>query len=75
MILGYVISGKFNDSSMFDDKDNDLPVCEKCGYVTDFEYISKGYILTKTIYDFSECYDSPTIVSKRFKEFCERNGY
>jgi hypothetical protein len=75
MILGYIISGEFNDCNMFSSKDDNLPICKKCGYVTDFEYISPMFKLKKKIYDISETYDSHTIVSNKFKEFCIRNNY
>ena len=75
MILGYFFGGVDNGSYMFDDEDDNIPVCSKCGYVTDFRFVSKTFKLRNTKYDISCTYDNHTIVSKRFKEFCEGNGY
>ena len=75
MILGYIISGEFNDSHFFDSDDKELPLCKKCGYVTDFEYISPIFKLKKRIYDISATYDGRTIVSNNFKKFCEDLNY
>jgi hypothetical protein len=75
MILGYIMSGEDNDSYMFDQNDPDLLFCCKCGYVENVECIGKKFKLKKKKYDISETYDGHTVVSERFKEFCDKNGY
>ena len=75
MLIGYNIGGDFNDSYMFDSNDIYMPICEKCGYVTNYDYISPNFELNKEIYDISYTYDGRVIVSLRFKEFCLRNNY
>ena len=75
MIIGYNIGGEFNDSHMFDADDKNLPICKKCGYVTDYDYVDPNFNLKKEIYDISYTYDGRVIVSLKFKEFCLRNKY
>ena len=75
MILGYIISGEFNDSYMFNQGDENLPICEKCGYVTDFEYINQLFNLKLEKFDFSATYDGRIVVSEKFKFWCDRNKY
>jgi len=75
MIRGYVISGEFNDSEMYDSEDPNLPICKKCGYKTDYEYISPYFRLTKKVYDVSVTYDGHIIVSQKFKDFCVKKKY
>jgi hypothetical protein len=75
MIVGYNIGGEFNNSYMFNSDDSNLPICKRCGYVTNFDYISSLFILNKKIYDISYTYDGRVIVSLKFKEFCLRNKY
>lgn len=75
MIIGYDISCEDNDSQMFPSGDPNWPRCSKCGYTTDFDYISPLFKLGKQLYDISSTYDNKTIVSLKFKEFCLRNKY
>jgi hypothetical protein len=76
MIIGYAISPQHNnDSYMFLPSDANLPKCPKCGYVTNFDYISPLFKLNKRKYDVSDTYDLRFIVSLKFKEFCVKNNY
>lgn len=81
MIIGYWISGYDNDSYMtgccdklFPEAGN-VPKCEKCGYRTDYRYTNRDFVLKRKTMDFSSTYDGITIVSLKFKEFCNRYGY
>ena len=42
MILGYDMVGQDNDSYMFDAADNLVPRCPACGYVTNYDYVSRS---------------------------------
>lgn len=75
MLIGFSISGHDNDSYYFDSNDTLLPVCKKCGFVTDYNYISPSMNLKIKKYDFSCTYDNRVIVSYHFKCFCEKNRY
>jgi hypothetical protein len=80
MIIGYEIIGYDNGSHMTGSckKLFDLPFlpkCEKCGYRTDYRYTNKDFVLKRKTLDFSSTYDRVTIVSLKFKEFCNRHGY
>lgn len=75
MIIGYNLGGDFNGNHMFDLDDPNLPICKKCGYVTNLDYISPLFKLKKQIYDISYTYDGRVIVSLKFKEFCLRHNY
>lgn len=76
VIIGYELDAQYdNDSYMFDPIDPNLPTCQKCGYVTNFDYISPLFKLNKQCYDISYTYDLRLIVSLKFKEFCARNHY
>jgi len=77
--LGFLLRGESNDSYMCSSSSRihladapDLPVCESCGYRTDFEYTSKSFRVNRRIYDFSATYDGACIVSLKSKEFCLR---
>ena len=52
-----------------------LHVCSKCGYRTDFFYINRKFRVSRRVYDLSCTYDGYTIVSRKFKEFCDRKEY
>ena len=80
MIIGYQISGYDNNSYMTGSCEKlfpevNVPKCDKCGYRTDFRYTNKDFVLKRKTMDFSSTYDGITIVSLKFKEFCNRNGY
>ena len=81
MIIGYSITGYDNDSFMCSSADevlqdmDGLAVCPKCGYRTDFFYINSHFRASRRTYDLSSTYDGYTIVSRKFKEFCQRRGY
>lgn len=81
MIIGYEISGYDNDSNMTGSCDKlfpeltTIPKCEKCGYRTDYQYTNIEFKLRRKTMDFSSTYDGITIVSLKFKEFCNRYGY
>ena len=72
--VGYKLGGQDNDTYMFRD-DSCLPKCNGCGYRLDFSPTNPKYVLRKGKDDVSHTYDGQTIVSKAFKEHCERNGY
>src|SRR6266446_13227 len=73
-IVGYKIGGQDNDTHMFRD-DSSLRKCEGCGYRLDFSATNPQYCLNKCSDDISATYDGQTIVSRAFKDFCERNEY
>jgi len=75
MIIGYRMSIYDNDSTMFLSSDPNWPRCPKCGYTTDFDYVSPLFKLNNHMYDISSTYDNKDIVSLKFKEFCDRNHY
>ncbi|MCU7845078.1 MAG: hypothetical protein KZQ93_14710 [Candidatus Thiodiazotropha sp. (ex Monitilora ramsayi)] len=50
----------------------DLEVCPKCGYRTDFDYINKKFRVKRRTNDISYTYDGYCVVSLKFKETCER---
>lgn len=81
MIIGYEISGYDNDSYMTGSCDKlfpeliTIPKCDKCGYRTDYRFTNIDFKLKRKTLDFSSTYDGITIVSLRFKEFCNRYGY
>jgi hypothetical protein len=80
MTIGYEISGYDNGSFMTGscEKLLDLPFlpkCDECGYRTDYRYTNKEFKLMRKTLDFSSTYDVVTIVSLKFKEFCNRYGY
>jgi hypothetical protein len=80
MIIGYEMTGYDNDSYMTDNSDKlfdlpFLPKCDKCGYRTDYRYTNKDFKIKRRTLDVSSTYDGATIVSLRFKEFCNRYGY
>ncbi len=75
MIIGYALFGEDNDSFIFDPDDFRLPVCKSCGYVLDYDYISPTFTVNIKKYDVSYTYDGRCIVSSRFKQFCENEGY
>ena len=81
MIVGYSITGDDNDSFMCSSADEvlenmkGLSVCPVCKYRTDFFYINKNFKMSRRNKDFSSTYDGYDIVSRKFKEFCERRGY
>lgn len=45
--------------------------CPKCGRKTDSDYVNPAFKLRKKRMDVSSTYDGYTIVSTRFREFCE----
>lgn len=49
-------------------------LCPKCGYSTKIE-INEFFRLNKRKYDVSATWDSFPIVSQRFKDFCEVEGF
>ncbi len=67
--------GEDNDSFMIDPDDPNIPKCDKCGFVTDYLYISPTFEIVRKVYDFSYTYDNRCIVSNKFKEFCIRFNY
>jgi predicted RNA-binding Zn-ribbon protein involved in translation (DUF1610 family) len=73
-LVGYKIGGQFNDTHMFRD-DSSLRKCDGCGYRLDFYATNPKYCLPKCSDDISATYDGQTIVSKAFKDLCERNKY
>jgi len=73
-LVGYTITGQDNDSYMFRDN-SALNRCTVCGYRLDFSQTNPDYTLTKCSAHISATYDGQTIVSKKFKEFCELNEY
>jgi hypothetical protein len=75
MIIAYTIVGPDNDSYIFDPDDVNVPKCQKCGCVTDYDYISPNMVLNIKKFDISCTYDNRYIVSRKFKEFCEKNKY
>ncbi len=81
MLVGYEISGYDNDSYMTGSCDKlfpelfDIPKCNKCGYRTDYKFTNKEFQLKRKSMDYSSTYDGITIVSSKFKEFCEQYSY
>lgn len=81
MNIGYSISGPDNDSFMCSSTDvvhenmHGLSVCPECGYRDDFFYINRKFRVKRRVYDFSSTYDGYSIISRKFKEFCERRKY
>jgi len=76
MILGYVLAGPDNDSFMHSTENRiHAETCPICGYLLNFDYHDRSFVLKKRIYDISHCYDVGDIVSNKFKEFCIRNEY
>lgn len=76
MIIGYFAIGQDNDSFFLDDDKLFAPTCNSCGYLIDFtNYFNPSFKLKRKIYDLSYTYDGRCIVSLKFKEFCEREGY
>ena len=73
MIIGYCITGSDNNCNMYQDA-FDVKKCNKCGYVTDFEYVNPTMKIKRRVYDFSYTYDGRSIVSLKFKEFCIRKN-
>jgi len=75
MILGYSISGPDNDSYLNEELYG-KNICECLKYIRNREnYISPELTIKKTKYDFSYTYDSATIVSQIFKDFCEKENF
>lgn len=75
MILGYAINGPDNDSylnpSLYGKN-----ICECLDYIRNREnYITKDFKIKKTKYDISYTYDGAVIVSTKFKNFCEMEGF
>lgn len=81
MIIGYDLYGWDNKSHMTGSCEKlfsgltDIPRCKDCGYRTDYRYNNPAFILKRKGFDFSSTYDGVTIVSERFKRFCENNHY
>ena len=80
MIIGYEMTGYDNNSYMTGscEKLYDLPFipkCDKCGYRTDYRYTNKDFKIKRKTLDISSTYDGITIVSLKFKEFCNRYDY
>lgn len=81
MIIGYNLSGWDNKSWMTGTCEKlfpeltDIPKCKVCGYRTDYRYNNPGFVLKRKTFDFSSTFDNITIVSLRFKDFCEKNSY
>ena len=81
MIIGYELFGWDNNSHMTGSCEKlftelkDIPRCKVCGYRTDYRYNDPEFILRRKGFDFSSTYDGIEIVSLRFKEFCQQNGY
>jgi hypothetical protein len=82
MIIGYEICGYDNDSHMTGNWNKFLPEiksiipkCDSCGYRLDYKFINPHFKLNRKTLDFSSTYDGVTIVSLKFKEFCNRYGY
>lgn len=76
MVLAYFAIGQDNDYYFLDDDNLFAPTCNSCGYLLDFlGYFNPSFKLKRKIYDMSYTYDGRCIVSVRFKEFCEREGY
>ena len=81
MIVGYRLNGWDNKSWMTGSWNKlfpeliDIPKCKICGYRTDYKYNNPGFVLKRKAFDFSSTYDGITIVSLRFKEFCDQNDY
>jgi len=48
--------------------------CKKCGRKIDPDFIDPDFFLRKKNMDISSTYDGYTIVSKKFKDFCERQS-
>ena len=60
-----------SEDEIFDNMD-DLAVCEKCHYRTDFEFINSDFKLKLKTYDLSATYDGYYIASLKFKESLAR---
>lgn len=76
MIIGYILFGYDNDTFMYEGVEHtNPPKCSKCGHLIDFDYTNPYYRLKRKTLDLSHPYDIGTIVSLKFKEFCERNKY
>lgn len=81
MIVGYELYAWANKSHMTGSCEKlfaeltDLPKCKVCGYRTDYRYNNPAFVLKRKGFDFSSTYDGITVVSLRFKEFCEHNNY
>jgi hypothetical protein len=76
MILGYTLFGYDNDSYMLNDDENlESPTCQECGFLLDFNYHNPFFKIKRKQHDLSHPYDMGFIVSLKFKEFIEREGY
>ena len=53
----------------------DLKTCLGCGFRTDFEFTNPSFRIPGKRYDFSITYDWASVVSQRFKTFCEESNY
>lgn len=65
------LSASDNDSYMHKVYPN---CCSKCGYPTKSE-VNPNFELKKKHFDASYTYDGYLIVSQRFKDFCQKEGY
>lgn len=74
MPVGYVLWGLENNSLMYHNAP-ELPICSRCGYKTDFDYVNPTLKIRRRIYDLSFTHDGCAIASQRFKEHCIRCGY
>lgn len=72
-IIGYAIVGEDNDTTMLDECE--FETCSVCGYVTDVDFYNDQHSPKKAFLDYSVTYDSFTIVSAKFRDFCLRQGY
>ena len=74
MILGYTLSGQYNDSYLKADL-YEKNISDCIDYVNNRQnYITENFKVKKTKYDFSYSYDGALIVSQRFKDFCIKNN-
>jgi hypothetical protein len=74
-LVGHTLEAQDNDTYMYEDGDPSLEKCTKCGYRVDFLLTNPDYVLRKRSRDLSATYDGQFIVSKRFKDFAEQEGY
>jgi hypothetical protein len=74
MLVGYYLGVAHSESRMFRDH-SQLAKCQQCGYRLDFFAHNPRYRLKQDRYGLCATYDGQTIVSLRFKRFCEQQGY
>ena len=71
IILAYGVWGQDNGGYYYREAPDEV-FCPDCGSVIDRDYTPRTLGRVKPIYDVASTYDNHSIVSLKFKEFCER---